>query len=131
VVPGRARAVLNIRYNDSQSPASLKARISAAIADAGGQIEVQYSEGAQAFLSTPGALAERLAASIAAVTGLAPRLSTTGGTSDARFVQAYCPVIEFGLVGATIHQVDERVAIADLERLTLIYLDFLERSFAT
>jgi succinyl-diaminopimelate desuccinylase len=130
VVPGRARAVLNIRYNDSQSPAGLKARIAAAIADAGGQIEVQYSEGAQAFLSSPGPLAERLAASIAAVTGLTPRLSTTGGTSDARFVQAYCPVIEFGLVGATIHQVDERVAIADLERLTLIYLDFLERSFA-
>ncbi len=63
------------------------------------------------------------------MTGRQPRLSTTGGTSDARFIQAYCPVIELGLVGATIHQVDERVALDDLERLTLIYLDFLERSF--
>lgn len=137
VAPGRARAVFNIRYNDSQSPASLKALIEAAIGavigpavgSGRGRVEVGYSEGADAFLSKPGALAETLAASVAAVTGREPVLSTSGGTSDARFVQAYCPVIEFGLVGATIHQVDERVALADLEQLTAIYLDFLERAF--
>jgi len=128
VAPGRARAVLNIRYNDSQTPASLKARIDAAVAAAGGRIEVHYSDGANAFVSDPGPLAATLQASVEAVTGIRPALSTSGGTSDARFVQAYCPVVEFGLVGATIHQVDERVAVADLERLTLIYLDFLERS---
>lgn len=129
VVPGRARAVLNIRYNDSQSPASLKALVEAAIAAAGGHVEAGYSEGAAAFLSEPGPLARRLSESIAAVTGIDPKLSTSGGTSDARFVQAYCPVIEFGLVGATIHQVDERVPLADLEQLTMIYLDFLQRTF--
>jgi len=127
VAPGRARAVLNVRYNDSQTPASLKATIEAAIAAVGGRVDVRYSEGANAFLSTPGPLAETLAASVDAVTGIRPAFSTSGGTSDARFVQAYCPVVEFGLVGATIHQVDERVAVADLEKLTLIYLDFLER----
>lgn len=129
VVPGKARAVLNIRYNDSQTPASLKAVIEAAIADGGGQVAAGYSEGANVFISEPGPLAERLALSVEAVTGLRPTLSTSGGTSDARFIQAYCPVIELGLVGDTIHQVDERVPVADLERLTMIYLDFLERSF--
>ena len=129
VVPARARAVLNIRYNDRQSPDSLRQVIETAIGAAGGQVEARYSEGAIAFLSTPGELAARLATSVEAVTGRRPRLSTTGGTSDARFIQACCPVIELGLVGATIHQVDERVALDDLERLTLIYLDFLERSF--
>jgi succinyl-diaminopimelate desuccinylase len=129
VVPARARAVLNIRYNERQSPETLRRRIETAIAAAGGKVEARYSEGANAFLSTPGELAARLAASVEAVTGRRPQLSTTGGTSDARFIQAYCPVIELGLVGATIHQADERVALDDLERLTLIYLDFLERSF--
>lgn len=129
VVPARARAVLNIRYNERQSPETLRRRIETAIAAAGGKVEARYSEGANAFLSTPGELAARLAASVEAVTGRRPQLSTTGGTSDARFIQAYCPVIELGLVGATIHQADERVALDELERLTLIYLDFLERSF--
>jgi succinyl-diaminopimelate desuccinylase len=127
VAPGRARATLNIRYNDSQTPASLAAFIDAAIAAVGGRVEVRYSEGANAFLSAPGPLDATLAASVEAITGIRPELSTSGGTSDARFIQAYCPVIEFGLLGSTIHEVDERVEIADLERLTLIYLDFLER----
>lgn len=129
VVPGRARAVFNIRYNDSQSPESLKTLIEAAITAGGGQVTASYSEGANVFISEPGPLAARLAASVDAVTGRRPTLSTSGGTSDARFIQAYCPVIEFGLVGDTIHQVDERVPLADLERLTMIYLDFIKRSF--
>lgn len=129
VVPGRASAVLNIRFNDQQSFKSLRALIEEAIAAVGGRIERRYTEGADAFLSSPGPLVETLAASIEAVSGQRPVLSTSGGTSDARFIQAHCPVIEFGLVGDTMHQVDERVPIADLERLTLIYLDFLERFF--
>ncbi len=129
VVPGRARAVLNIRYNDSQSPASLKALVAGAIEAAGGRVEAVYSEGAEAFLSSPGELAALVGESVLSVTGRRPELSTTGGTSDARFVHKYCPVIELGLVGATIHQVDECVPVADLETLTRIYLDFLERYF--
>jgi succinyl-diaminopimelate desuccinylase len=129
VVPAKARAVLNIRYNDSQTPESLKALIEAAIDAAGGMVDARYSEGANAFLSAPGALAETLAASVEAVTGRRPALSTSGGTSDARFIQAWCPVIEFGLVGATIHQVDERVPLTELEALTRIYQDLLERHF--
>ena len=129
VVPGRARAVLNIRYNDSQSPASLKARVAQAIEAAGGRVEAKCSEGAGVFVSPPAELAALLGDSVQSVTGRRPELSTTGGTSDARFVQKYCPVIEFGLVGATIHQVDECVPVADLETLTRIYLDFLERCF--
>jgi succinyl-diaminopimelate desuccinylase len=129
VVPAKARAVLNIRHNDSQTPESLKALIEAAIAAVGGKVDARYSEGANAFLSTPGTLAETLAASVEAVTGRRPVLSTSGGTSDARFIQAWCPVIEFGLVGATIHQVDERVPLAELEALTRIYQGFLERHF--
>jgi succinyl-diaminopimelate desuccinylase len=129
VVPAKARAVLNIRHNDSQTPESLKALIEAAIAAVGGKVDARYSEGANAFLSTPGALADTLAASVETVTGRRPALSTSGGTSDARFIQAWCPVIEFGLVGATIHQVDERVPLAELEALTRIYQGFLERHF--
>jgi succinyl-diaminopimelate desuccinylase len=129
VVPAKARAVLNIRYNDSQTPESLRALIEAAIEAVGGKVDARYSEGANAFLSTPGALAETLAQSVEAVTGRRPVLSTSGGTSDARFIQAWCPVIEFGLVGATIHQVDERVPLAELETLTRIYQGILERHF--
>jgi succinyl-diaminopimelate desuccinylase len=115
VVPGRARAVLNIRYNDSQSPSSLKALVEGVAAAVGGTVHVRYSEGAKAFLSTPGPLAATLKASVEAVTGRLPVLSTSGGTSDARFIQACCPVVEFGLVGDTIHQVDERVPLDDLD----------------
>ncbi len=129
VVPARARAVLNIRYNDSQSPASLKALVASAIEAAGGQIEASYAEGANVFACPPGPLAALLGDSVEAVTGRRPELSTSGGTSDARFVQSYCPVIEFGLIGQTIHQVDERVPLAELEALTAIYLEFLERYF--
>lgn len=129
VVPARARAVLNIRHNDSQSPESLKALVEGAIVAAGGQVEASYTEGANVFVCPPGPLAALLGDSVEAVTGRRPELSTSGGTSDARFVQSYCPVIEFGLIGQTIHQVDERVPIAEVEALTAIYLEFLERYF--
>ncbi len=129
VVPARARAVLNIRYNDSQSPASLKALVAAAIEAAGGQVEASYTEGAHVFACPPGPLAAMLGDAVEAVTGRRPELSTSGGTSDARFICSHCPVIEFGLIGQTIHQVDERVPIVEFEALTAIYLEFLERYF--
>lgn len=129
VVPARARAVLNIRYNDSQSPGSLKALVAAAIEAAGGRVEAACTEGANVFACPPGPLAALLGDSVEAVTGRRPVLSTSGGTSDARFIHSHCPVIEFGLIGQTIHQVDERVPLAELEALTAIYLEFLERYF--
>ncbi|HRY25563.1 MAG TPA: succinyl-diaminopimelate desuccinylase [Geminicoccaceae bacterium] len=129
VVPARARAVLNIRYNDSQSPASLKALVAAAIEAAGGRVEAACTEGANVFACPPGPLAALLGDSVEAVTGRRPVLSTSGGTSDARFIHSHCPVIEFGLIGQTIHQVDERVPLVELQALTAIYLEFLERYF--
>jgi succinyl-diaminopimelate desuccinylase len=83
----------------------------------------------ESFLVAPGPLAERLAEAIRRVTGRSPEFSTTGGTSDARFIQAYCPVVEFGLVGLTMHKVDERVELADLSALTKIYRSFLDLYF--
>ena len=85
---------------------------------------------ADAFLAPRGPFIDLVVAAIAEVTGRTPELSTSGGTSDARFIKNYCPVLEFGLVGQTMHQVDERVAIADLARLTAIYRNFLDRYFA-
>ena len=79
----------------------------------------------------PGRVSDCLAAAIGAITGRTPELSTTGGTSDARFIQAYCPVAEFGLVSQTMHKADERVEIADITQLTAIYEVFLDRFFAT
>ena len=88
------------------------------------------SGNAEAFVTAPGALSELLAASIEAETGLRPALSTSGGTSDARFFPPHCPVIEFGLVGTTMHQADEHVAVADIEGLTRIYQRFVRQFLA-
>ncbi|MFN6985911.1 MAG: M20/M25/M40 family metallo-hydrolase, partial [Rhizobium oryzihabitans] len=85
---------------------------------------------AHVFLTRNNALISSLSGAVEAVTAREPRLSTTGGTSDARFIKDYCPVVEFGLVGQTMHMVDERVAVADLETLTRIYETFIERWFA-
>jgi succinyl-diaminopimelate desuccinylase len=85
---------------------------------------------AVAFLTEPDAFVERLSDAIEAETGRRPALSTTGGTSDARFIKDFCPVVEFGLVGQTMHQIDERVAVADLDRLTAIFRRALAAYFA-
>src|SRR5262249_35000381 len=82
------------------------------------------------FLTKPGPFTDLVAKAIAEVTGRKPELSTTGGTSDARFITAYCPVVEFGLVGQTMHQVNERVPVADLRALTVVYRKIIERYFA-
>jgi succinyl-diaminopimelate desuccinylase len=81
------------------------------------------------FLTKPGPFSDLAVAAIEEVTGRKPELSTTGGTSDARFIASYCPVIEFGLVGQTMHQIDERAAVADIENLTKIYRRILDRYF--
>jgi succinyl-diaminopimelate desuccinylase len=129
VVPGIARATFNIRFNDLWSSRTLKAWVEERLAAVGGKYRLTWEVSGESFLVAPGPVSDCLAAAIGAVTGRTPELSTTGGTSDARFIQAYCPVAEFGLVGQTMHKTDERVEIADLARLTAIYETFLERFF--
>jgi len=137
VIPGEARARFNVRYNDSYTQASLKAWIEQRCADAAaafgegiGWRLVFEPSNADVFLTAPGPFVDLVVAAIAEVTGRTPALSTSGGTSDARFIKDYCPVVEFGLVGDTMHQVDERVPVADLERLTAIYRRIIDRYFA-
>src|SRR5690606_36997296 len=135
VIPDRATTRFNIRFNDGWDHARLTARLRHILDGATPQGADGYELAFQpfnspAFLTEAPALIEPLAAAIAAETGARPALSTNGGTSDARFIKDYCPVVEFGLVGQTMHQVDERVPVADLEALTRIYRGFLERYFA-
>src|SRR4051794_13530 len=129
VVPGIARATFNIRFNDLWSSATLQRAIEQKLAAIGGKYRLRWEVSGESFLVPPGPVSNALTAAIGAVTGVTPELSTTGGTSDARFIQAYCPVAEFGLVGQTMHKADERVAIGDITRLAAIYEAFLDRFF--
>jgi succinyl-diaminopimelate desuccinylase len=133
LIPGEARARFNIRYNDRHSQPALKTLIERRAAEAASgrvrfAIEWQPSN-ADVFLTEPGPFVDLVAAAIADVTGRKPILSTSGGTSDARFIKTYCPVIECGLAGATMHQVDENTPVADLATLTAIYGRILARYF--
>jgi len=134
LTPGEARARFNIRFNDKHTLDSLKKLIEQRAAKAaGGKIKFELRwepSNAGVFLTKPGPFTELVANAVAEVTGRKPALSTTGGTSDARFITHYCPVVEFGLVGQTMHQVDERVPIADLQALTTIYRKIIDRYFA-
>jgi succinyl-diaminopimelate desuccinylase len=134
VIPAQARAKFNIRFNDHHSHDSLRTLIETRMANAAGnriraRIDWEPSN-AGVFLTKPGAFTEVVVAAIEEVTGRKPELNTGGGTSDARFITHYCPVIEFGLVGQTMHQIDERVPVSDLEKLTRIYRGVLDRYFA-
>ncbi|MCJ2144395.1 succinyl-diaminopimelate desuccinylase [Methylobacterium sp. E-066] len=133
VIPATARATFNVRFNDDWTAASLGAELRKRLEQAAGNavrftLDLQPSN-APAFLTQPDAFVDLVSQAIQAETGLTPTLSTTGGTSDARFIKDACPVIEFGLVGETMHQVDECVAVADLDRLTAIYGRVLEAYF--
>jgi len=119
VIPARATARISIRFNDLHSGAELAARVSEIAARHGGQAFPVIS--GEPFLTPPGAFSALLADAVAAETGIVPEASTSGGTSDARFLKELCPVIEFGLVNATMHKSDEAVALADLGTLTRIY----------
>jgi succinyl-diaminopimelate desuccinylase len=134
VIPGQARAKFNIRFNDHHSEESLRALIEARMTKAAGnRIRARIAwepSNAGVFVTKPGAFTDLVVAAIEEVTGRKPELNTGGGTSDARFITRYCPVIEFGLVGQTMHQIDERTPVADLERLTKIYRGVLDRYFA-
>lgn len=125
VIPALCRATVNIRFNDAHSSASLTAWIEAEMAavasETGIAFDVALKVSGESFLTPPGPLSDLVAGAVEAETGLRPVLSTSGGTSDARFVKDHCPVVEFGLVGATMHQVDERVETGHIHRLTAIY----------
>jgi succinyl-diaminopimelate desuccinylase len=133
VVPNEAKATFNIRFNDTWDPQSLEAEIRRRLEiAAGGTVRHTATFGktnAVAFVTEPGAFVTLVAEAVSAVTGLTPKLSTTGGTSDARFIKDYCPVIEFGLVGRTMHQIDENIGLADLDLLTRVYARVIEQYF--
>ena len=133
VIPASARAVFNVRFNEGWTAQTLSGEIRRRLETAAGNavrfsLDLQPSN-SPAFLTQPDAFVGLVAAAVEAETGLVPALSTTGGTSDARFIKDHGPVIEFGLVGETMHQADECVAVADLERLTAIYRRVLDAYF--
>lgn len=134
VIPAQARATVNIRFNDAHSSASLTEWLRAEadrIADETGvTVEMTTQVSGESFLTPPGPLSDLVARAVEAETGVTPVLSTSGGTSDARFVKDHCPVVEFGLVGKTMHQVDERVEVAQIEELTRVYARILRDYFA-
>jgi succinyl-diaminopimelate desuccinylase len=135
VVPNEAKASFNIRFNDTWTPATLEAEIRRRL-DAATDAWVCYTAtfaptNAVAFLTEPGPFVELVSRSVAAETGVAAKLSTTGGTSDARFIKDYCPVIEFGLVGRTMHQIDENIGVDEVEALSRIYGRIIRDYFAT
>lgn len=133
VIPGEVRLVFNIRFNDLWTPQTLSAEIERRVAAAAGGARVTLSfdpTNAVAFLTKRGAFTDLVAKAVEDVTGRRPQLSTGGGTSDARFIKDACPVVEFGLVGATMHGVDERVGIDDLEALSRVYERALELYFS-
>jgi succinyl-diaminopimelate desuccinylase len=134
VIPARATATVNIRFNDTHSGASLTAWLQARAADVqtetGVTFDMQVKVSGESFLTPPGDLSALVSRAVHAETGRTPALSTTGGTSDARFVKDHCPVVEFGLVGRTMHQVDERVEVSQIVALKAIYTRILHDYFA-
>jgi succinyl-diaminopimelate desuccinylase len=131
------RARFNTRFNDLWTSktllAHLKERIDRANASLGGHgtIELTTEVSGESFYTPPGPLSDLVAGAVRAVAGVEPELSTTGGTSDARFIRSYCPVLEFGLVGETMHKVDEKSAVDDLRTLSRVYETVLDRYFST
>ena len=134
VIPAEAKATLNIRFNDLHSGAALtewlKEQAALVDADFGTQTDIRVKISGESFITPPGDLSDLVAKSVQAETGVTPELSTSGGTSDARFMQHHCPVVEFGLVGKTMHQVDERVDIDQIRALKSIYSRILSDYFA-
>jgi succinyl-diaminopimelate desuccinylase len=131
VIPAEASARFNVRFNDRQSPQSLRALIEARCTAAapGVRFRADFEPASDCFLTSPGPFVDLVSRAIEAVTRREAARSTTGGTSDARFVKDYCPVVELGLVGRTMHQIDEHAPLADLKRLTAVYRRILEKYF--
>ena len=130
MIAATASARLNIRFNDSHKGADLEAWLRGVVAEHAPAADMVVKISGEAFFTEPGAFSALVAAAVTEVTGLEPELSTSGGTSDARFIRRLCPVVEFGLPGATMHKADESVAVADITALTAIYTGVLRRVFA-
>jgi succinyl-diaminopimelate desuccinylase len=130
VTPAQATAGFNIRFNDLHTGASLTEWLHGQCKAIGGQYDLDIRISGEAFLTPPGDFSALMARVVKDVTGIEPELSTSGGTSDARFIKDYCPVAEFGLVGQTMHKVDERIAVADIRALADIYAAVLDGYFA-
>ncbi|MGB3146595.1 MAG: M20/M25/M40 family metallo-hydrolase, partial [Paracoccaceae bacterium] len=134
VIPARASAHVNIRFNDAHSGASLgdwlAAEAAAVEAETGVHFTLSINISGESFFTPPGTFVGLVAASVEAETGKKPVLSTSGGTSDARFVKDHCPVVEFGLVGRSMHEVDERVDVGQIGQLKAIYARILQDYFA-
>ena len=134
VIPAQSRATVNIRFNDQHSGQSLtdwlRSEADKVAGETGIEIAISVKVSGESFLTPPGALSDLVAGAVTAELGVTPALSTSGGTSDARFVKDHCPVVEFGLVGKTMHQVDERVPVEDIRTLKKIYSRILQDYFA-
>ena len=134
LIPAEARARFNIRYNDRHSRDSLKRLIKIRCRNAAaprGRVSLEFApSNSEVFLTASGPFLDLVVDAVVEITGRRPHLSTSGGTSDARFIKNYCPVVEFGLIGRTIHQIDERVALSDLTAPTAIYRLVIDRYFA-
>jgi succinyl-diaminopimelate desuccinylase len=134
VIPGEARARLNIRFNDLHTPESLLAwigdEVAKVVAETDAEIAISPDVSGVSFLTPPGAFTSLVSEAARSVTGAAPAFSTSGGTSDARFIKDACPVLELGLAGTTMHKVDERVPVAEIAALTDIYAAILKAYFA-
>jgi len=125
VIPAEARARFNIRFNNEYTPEALKDELTRRLQKAGVTYEIDWWLSGDSFLTDRGPLTDAVVAAVEYHTGQKPELSTTGGTSDARFIKNMCPVVEFGLVGATMHKIDEHVAVADIIKLTDIYREVI------
>lgn len=134
VIPAKCAATVNIRFNDAHSGQSvsdwLQDEVNKVTQETGVEVDMTLKISGESFITPPGALSDLVSAAVVAETGVTPDLSTTGGTSDARFVQHHCPVVEFGLVGKTMHQVDERIEVDQIHQLKSIYSRILTDYFA-
>jgi len=129
VIPAEGRLTFNIRFNDTHTGESLMEWVRARCKSIGGDFDLEFQLSGEAFLTPPGQLSDILSAAVEKATGRKPELSTTGGTSDARFIKDFCPVAEFGLISQTMHKVDERASVADIRALAEIYETVLDGYF--
>jgi len=130
IIPAQAKATFNIRFNDTHTCATLEKWLRAGFDAVSENYDLKLHCSGESFLTPPGQLSDLITEAVQNHMGLTPELSTTGGTSDARFIKNFCPVAEFGLVGQTMHKVDERVRVEDVETLTNIYASVLENYFS-
>jgi len=129
VIPNSARAVFNVRFNDTYTPDTLITRLSDQLGAAGDNFDLEFSVSGDSFLTPPGLLSDVMSQAVKKITGLTPELSTSGGTSDARFIKNHSAVAEFGLMNRTAHKVDECACVEDIRKLADIYYEMIAGYF--